>query len=156
MVYLLVALLVLSADLIIKSKIVEIPETGFPIEKCNGKIKFVRAYNEGMANNLMEQEPDKVKKISSIVLIVFTILSLPMLFSKKTRKIRKFGIGLIIGGAASNVADRYVRGKVVDYVQFDFGKSDRISRMTYNLADFCIIAGTIMYGLGKRKKKKRH
>lgn len=156
MVYLLVSLLVLSADLIIKSKIVEIPNAGFPIEKCNGKIKFVRAYNEGMANNLMEQEPDKVKKISSIVLIIFTILSVPLLFSKKTRKIRKLGIGLVIGGAASNVADRYVRGKVVDYVQFDFGKSDRISRMTYNLADFCIIAGTVMYGLGKRKKKKRH
>ena len=106
MVYLLIALLILSGDLIVKSKIVEIPENVFPIEKCNGRIRFVRTYNEGMANNLMEQEPEKVKKISTIALVIFTILSLPMLLSKKTRKIRKLGIGLVIGGAASNVADR--------------------------------------------------
>lgn len=156
MVYLLIALLILSGDLIVKSKIVEIPENVFPIEKCNGRIRFVRTYNEGMANNLMEQEPEKVKKISTIALVIFTILSLPMLLSKKTRKIRKLGIGLVIGGAASNVADRYTRGKVVDYIQFNFGDNDRASKMTYNFADFCIIAGTVMYGIGKRKKKKHH
>ena len=45
MVYLLIALLILSGDLIVKSKIVEIPENVFPIEKCNGRIRFVRTYN---------------------------------------------------------------------------------------------------------------
>lgn len=155
MFYLFVSALVLIVDLIIKSKIVEIPEPVFPIEKCEGKVKIVRTYNEGMANNLMEQEPDKVKKITSVVLIVFTILTAPLLFFKKTRRIRKLGIAFIIGGAASNVADRYIRGKVVDYVQFDFGKSDRLRNMTYNLADFCILSGVVMYGIGKRKKKKK-
>ena len=39
---------------------------------------------------------------------------------------------------------------------FSFGDNDRASKMTYNFADFCIIAGTVMYGIGKRKKKKHH
>lgn len=154
MIFLLVSFIVLSIDLMIKSKIVEIPEVNFPIEKCDGKVKIIRTYNEGMANNLMEQEPEKVKKLSTLVLVIFTIISIPLLLFKKTRKIRKLGIALIIGGAASNVSDRYIRGKVVDYIQFDFGKSDRISRVTYNLADFCVIAGVVMYGIGKRKKRR--
>ena len=42
MVYIVVILVVLVADLIIKAKILEIPEAGFPIEKFKGKVKIVR------------------------------------------------------------------------------------------------------------------
>ena len=41
MVYIVVILVVLVADLIIKAKILEIPEAGFPIEKFKGKVKIV-------------------------------------------------------------------------------------------------------------------
>ena len=106
MVYIVVILVVLVADLIIKAKILEIPEAGFPIEKFKGKVKIVRTFNEGMAANVLDEDPAKVKKISSLVLVIFLILSLPLFFSKKGRINRKLGAALIIGGALSNVADR--------------------------------------------------
>ncbi|HWP04993.1 MAG TPA: signal peptidase II [Polyangiaceae bacterium] len=50
-------------------------------------------------------------------------------------------IGLIAGGAASNLLDRIVRGFVVDYVSF-FAKNAMVP--TYNVADFAIIAGIVL------------
>ena len=149
MVYIVVILVVLVADLIIKAKILEIPEAGFPIEKFKGKVKIVRTFNEGMAANVLDEDPAKVKKISSLV------LSLPLFFSKKGRINRKLGAALIIGGALSNVADRCIRGKVVDYIQFNMDKSDRMERMTYNIADFSIFIGTVLYMINSDSKKSK-
>ena len=131
MVYIVVILVVLVADLIIKAKILEIPEAGFPIEKFKGKVKIVRTFNEGMAANVLDEDPTKVKKISSL------------------------GAALIIGGALSNVADRCIRGKVVDYIQFNMDKSDRMERMTYNIADFSIFIGTVLYMINSDSKKSK-
>jgi lipoprotein signal peptidase len=89
MVYIVVILVVLVADLIIKAKILEIPEAGFPIEKFKGKVKIVRTFNEGMAANVLDEDPAKVKKISSLVLVIFLILSLPLFFSKKRKNQQK-------------------------------------------------------------------
>lgn len=155
MVYIVVILVVLVADLIIKAKILEIPEAGFPIEKFKGKVKIVRTFNEGMAANVLDEDPAKVKKISSLVLVIFLILSLPLFFSKKGRINRKLGAALIIGGAFSNVADRCIRGKVVDYIQFNMDKSDRMERMTYNIADFSIFIGTVLYMINSDSKKSK-
>jgi signal peptidase II len=47
-------------------------------------------------------------------------------------------VGLITGGAASNLLDRIGRGFVIDYVGF-FAR--RATSPTYNLADLAIIAG---------------
>lgn len=155
MVYIVVILIVLVADLIIKAKILELPESGFPIEKLKGKVKIVRTFNEGMAGNILDEDPAKVKRISSLVLVIFLILSLPLFFSKRGRINRKLGAAMIIGGAFSNVADRYIRGKVVDYVQFNIGKSDRMERMTYNIADFSIFIGTVLYMINSDSKKSK-
>ena len=115
----------------------------------------VRTFNEGMAANVLDEDPAKVKKISSLVLVIFLILSLPLFFSKKGRINRKLGAALIIGGALSNVADRCIRGKVVDYIQFNMDKSDRMERMTYNIADFSIFIGTVLYMINSDSKKSK-
>ena len=108
-----------------------------------------------MAANVLDEDPAKVKKISSLVLVIFLILSLPLFFSKKGRINRKLGAALIIGGALSNVADRCIRGKVVDYIQFNMDKSDRMERMTYNIADFSIFIGTVLYMINSDSKKSK-
>lgn len=154
MVGLFIALLVMTIDMAVKSKIVEMPAEAFPMEKLEGRVNVTRVYNEGMACNFKADEPEKVRKISTIVLAVFTLLSLPLFFSKKARKIKKLGASLIIGGAASNLYDRYQRGKVVDYIEFNYKKPERLSGITYNLSDFFILAGVIMYGMGRKKKRK--
>lgn len=45
-------------------------------------------------------------------------------------------LGLFIGGALGNLADRIVRGAVVDYINIWTG--------SFNLADFAIVAGILI------------
>ena len=67
--------------------------------------------------------------------------------------------GLLTGGALSNLSDRVLRGKVVDY--FAFGSRwKKWSRLTFNLGDLCIAAGAVLALLGRPAglpgKKKEH
>jgi len=50
----------------------------------------------------------------------------------------KLGIGLVIGGAAGNVADRLTRGAVVDFLDFHLGAWHWFA---FNLADSAICVG---------------
>lgn len=155
MVYLLVIIFIFVLDMAIKNCIIDMPETCFPLDKCKGKVRIVKTYNEGMACNIMEKDPELVKKLSSIVLIFFSILCIPLFFSKKAKEARKVGAAMLIGGAASNVVDRHTKGKVVDYIQFNVKEKSRMAKMTYNIADFAVILGAILFAMGKRKKKKK-
>ena len=50
---------------------------------------------------------------------------------------------LFTGGAFSNIFDRFLRGKVIDYIGFQT-RWPRLTRITYNLGDFAIFAGTVL------------
>jgi signal peptidase II len=47
------------------------------------------------------------------------------------------GLGLALGGAASNLADRVLRGAVVDFIAVGVWP-------TFNLADVALVAGTVL------------
>lgn len=51
---------------------------------------------------------------------------------------------IFMGGALSNVYDRVVRKKVVDYFGFKT-KWKKFSNITFNLGDLFIFAGTLLY-----------
>ena len=55
---------------------------------------------------------------------------------------------LFTGGAWSNIFDRIVRGKVVDYLGFRT-KWKKITKITYNLGDLAIFLGAFLVGLGE-------
>ena len=48
--------------------------------------------------------------------------------------------GLILGGGASNLRERLVRGRVCDYLRFP-GAPGPVGRYVYNLADLAVFAG---------------
>jgi signal peptidase II len=51
----------------------------------------------------------------------------------------RVGMGLLIGGAAGNILDRLVAGRVTDFIEFAF-----IDFPVFNLADACIDAGAVL------------
>ena len=57
---------------------------------------------------------------------------------------------LLTGGAFSNLYDRTMRGKVVDYLAFK-SRWKRLSRLTFNLGDICIATGALLAALSIRK-----
>lgn len=67
--------------------------------------------------------------------------------------LKKAGITLAAAGAWSNLADRYHKEKVVDYIGIKTEKK-KLEQVTYNLGDFAIGAGGVLWVLGSMFKKE--
>ncbi len=81
--------------------------------------------------------------IGPVVLIgLSVILTLVFLFwlYRATSRLVALSLGLIIGGALGNVADRLLYGKVADFFHFHLGA---FNWPVFNLADVWIVAGLI-------------
>ena len=57
--------------------------------------------------------------------------------------LRQFGMTLLSAGAASNIFDRLVRGKVIDYIGIRTGQR-HLDRITANLGDCFIACGGLI------------
>jgi signal peptidase II len=53
-----------------------------------------------------------------------------------SRGLINIGAGFLVGGALGNLSDRFLRGKVTDFLEFDF-----IQFPVFNVADICIDVG---------------
>ena len=74
-------------------------------------------------------------------------------FANKPEKVKKAGITLAAAGAWSNLADRYHKEKEVDYIGIKTEKK-KLEQVTYNLGDFAIGAGGVLWVLGSMFKKE--
>ncbi len=122
---------------------------------CKGKVILRKAYNRGFGMNMMDDKPELVKYVSSYAAVLLTIYQLLTLMKKK-RCVKKIGLSLAVAGAWSNTFDRWLRGYVIDYVGIQT-KWKKITGITFNLADICIAAGSVLLLLcsvfhGRKKK----
>ena len=67
-----------------------------------------------------------------------------MFLEKGTATWDRVALGFILGGILGNSLDRYLRGSVVDFLDFVFGTWHY---WTFNLADSFILVGAVLYGL---------
>ena len=101
-----------------------------PVELV-GPLRFVLVYNTGVAFSLLS---------GLTVPIVLVVVALIGLLTRFARTVPSYtaaaGIGLVIGGALGNLADRLLRphGEVVDFIWTGFWP-------TFNVADACIVCG---------------
>lgn len=145
-----------AADQIMKSYAEQNLEKGEE-RALTDRIVLRRVHNKGMCLNLLEDEPELVKRVSLVSTLIFTGVYLLALFREKGFWIKK-GLSLITAGAWSNTLDRCTKGYVVDYIGFRFG-NEKASAVTYNLADFFVAAGSMITAAAvafrpERKKKK--
>ncbi len=122
------------------------PKTGRLVE-----INHVRNY--GMARNAGESDPAAVRKLTSVL-----TAGAGALFAAKPGP----STGLLLGGAAGNLLDRWHDGYVTDYLSFDLGDPD-LKDLSFNLADFGIFAGAggltagaALSDLPKRPSRRNH
>jgi signal peptidase II len=64
-----------------------------------------------------------------------------LLSSKRLSMLSRAGLALLLGGGLGNLADRLVRGQVIDFVMLRIGP---LQTGVFNLADVAIIAGAIL------------
>lgn len=134
-------------DQAVKHRIDGEPEENFPRDMpgTKGKIRIVRAHNPGFSMGRMSDKPEFVK-LSSLSITAFLLGALQLFCALCPGRffVRKLGISLAIGGAASNVIDRIRRGRVTDYLNIRIGS---FRRSIVNIGDLMIQSGALLYGL---------
>ena len=140
MVYILIALAVFLLDSNIKNYIEQNIRIGEKKDILKGKITVKREYNSGFCLNVLDDKIEIVRKVSAIVFAIITLAFL-LILPSKGKRMQKLGLALCIGGGASNLKDRYKRGRVLDYFSFNI-KS--IKHIVFNLADIFIIVGSFI------------
>ncbi len=140
MIYLILVIGFVFAEHKIKNYIEKNREMDESSEHFGGKIIIRRYHNKGAMLNFLEKKKELVKTVSGIFLGLLVLLfafSLP----KKGNKLYKLGLALLLGGAISNVSDRFRRGYVVDYFSFNCKK---LKTIIFNLADMAIFLGSAL------------
>ncbi len=137
--------IICAVDQMFKSSIDTEPADNFPrdMPHTKGYVKIMRAHNPGFSRGHFGKYPEFVK-ISSVAAVGFLVGGLQYLTSyfPKQYKLRKLGMAIVIGGAASNVIDRIVNGKVTDYINIRFGT---LKTLIVNIGDIAIYVGGIIY-----------
>lgn len=139
MIFVGIIVLLAAGDLFFKWLIEKQDQERFPrpLAKTGGKILLYRNHNAGFPFGFMEQYGELVRTVPLVVISglggVFCYL-----LQKKGNMVRKAGLAILLGGAISNLYDRYVRRYVVDYFSFQFGW---LKKVVFNLGDLCVFAG---------------
>ena len=133
-------------DEYIKQHVEENLEEGESGKYLNDRITLRKIYNRGFMFSSLEKKEGLVKAAS-----IVAGLSL-IRMDEKTNLLgnvgEKAGMTLIMAGAASNVFDRIVRGKVIDYIPVAENKKNH-KQVTANLGDFYIAIGGIIYAISR-------
>lgn len=144
MLYIFIILVIVVVEYRIKSHMDMTLKPGEKREILGGKIILSKHYNRGMFLNFLEDKVSVVKKITGVLLGIL-ILGFAVLLPRREGRLLKFAMALCLGGAISNVIDRWQRGYVVDYFSFNH---KRLKTIVFNLADMCIFLGSILMMLG--------
>ena len=119
-----------------------------------GLFNIVHSENRGMAFGIMNDSNSEWRTtlliLASAAAVIFVAV---MLWNAKKMDRNSFwGLTLILGGAAGNVFDRAVYGKVTDFL--DFYISD-YHWHTFNVADSAIVIGSALLLLDLLKPKRQ-
>ena len=112
-------------------------------------LQFNLSFNSGLAFGRAQGWGPVIAVVATIVIVIF-VLSL----RRADGRLSVVAVGLIVGGAAGNLIDRFfrneawLRGKVVDFIDFQWFPS-------FNVADMCINIGGALLILGYFRSSAR-
>ncbi len=91
---------------------------------------------------------DRPAVLIALSLGVLVLLALLLHDALRSSPLAQSGFGLIAGGAAGNVVDRFMHGYVVDFISAG-------SFYVFNVADACVTIGVVLIALGSRAAPAR-
>jgi|HubBroStandDraft_4_1064222.scaffolds.fasta_scaffold207471_2 signal peptidase II len=106
-----------------------------------GFFDIVHSQNRGVAFGIMN---DSTSPWRTVVLVVFSAAALLLVAgmlwrASKLDRWTATGLALVLGGAAGNLFDRILWGRVTDFLEFYIGD---LHWPTFNVADSCIVIGS--------------
>ena len=129
-------------DLWIKAQIEKRMTEGETKIFCKGRILLRRHHNRGVMLNILQKRQPVVAALSLVLTIAVTVL-FGLSFGTRGNNLLRVGLAFLLGGAFSNTYDRLKRKYVVDYLSFGV-KWKKLSRIIFNISDFCIIIGALL------------
>lgn len=136
-----------ALDLGIKGEVERQKQEEFPreLKGSGGRITLQRYHNHGFPFGALKERPELVKLIPlSVASAVAGALGLLML--NRGRRVQKAGLALVLGGAVSNLYDRFTRGYVVDYFTIEW---KALKRVIFNLGDLFVFGGGLLFLVGQ-------
>ena len=103
-------------------------------------IDFLLIYNSGIAFGIFDGYGNLASNLLLVITIFILIYLIRLLVKEKVQN-AKFALSLIIAGALGNIIDRFIDGKVTDFLHLEFGS---LSFFIFNLADAFITLGAIL------------
>jgi signal peptidase II len=134
---------VFAADRLTKS-MVEAHVSAFEVHTViPGFFDIVHSQNRGVAFGILN---DSTSAWRTAVLIVFASAALLLVAALlwRTSRLDRWtatGLALVLGGAAGNLFDRIVWGRVTDFLEFYIGNWHW---PTFNVADSCVVIGSLL------------
>ncbi len=112
-----------------------------------GFISILHQHNTGMAFSLFAENPALMRILASVLVVVLSFVAYRL---RNQRALVGIAFAFILGGAYSNLIDRYMLGYVVDYINLLF-----VDFAVFNLADVALNIGALLLVLDLFSKEPR-
>lgn len=141
MVFIVLIIVLAAADLVVKAEIESRDEKEFPRTlSCCSLITLHKSHNFGLPFGFLKNYKEAVKMIPVVMASSIGGILL-WLLQRRGRLFEKLAYSITLGGALSNLYDRFRRQYVVDYFSINLGK---LKKVIFNLGDILIFAGSLM------------
>lgn len=139
-----------GVDEILKQRVEDQMEEDEIRSYLDDRLLIRKVYNRGFIFSSLEDKNTLVKGVS---IVAGTMVFLMDLWAERYGNLQqKLGMTLLSAGAASNIFDRLIRGKVIDYIAVRT-KNSRLKKITANLGDIYIALGAVLIWITKIGKR---
>ena len=136
---------ILVMDLGSKAWILNLLAEGESKPVIKGFFYLTLGFNRGAIFGSLTWVPDLARNLLfGLAGLAALIIIGRMFLEKGTATWDRIALGFILGGILGNSLDRYLRGAVVDFLDFVFGTWHY---WAFNFADSFILVGVVLYGL---------
>ena len=136
---------ILVMDLGSKAWILNLLAEGESKPVIKGFFYLTLGFNRGAIFGSLTWVPDLARNLLfGLAGLAALIIIGRMFLEKGTATWDRVALGFILGGILGNSLDRYLRGAVVDFLDFVFGTWHY---WAFNFADSFILVGVVLYGL---------
>ena len=124
-----------------------------PYKVIPGFFDIVRSENSGVAFGLFSDSTSQWRTLALVFVSLAAVIAVSALLWRPERldRLSRWGFALILGGAAGNVVDRILYGRVTDFLLLyvrDY------QWPAFNVADSAIVAGSVLLALGLLRPKQ--
>lgn len=137
--FLVIAAGVLAVDQLLKLLVVLLMEPGRSLTLIPGVLDITYSTNTGAAFGIMKGSG---QILFLVALVVVVLVVAWFYYTRHQESAWSFiAMGMVIGGALGNLADRLLRGKVTDFLDLGWWP-------VFNFADVAIVTGVIIFVVG--------